>query len=154
MDTYYACILTEDELMTKAETNKKISSSLDNLSLLNDEEFTSLYSFFMYEGCATNFPWRFTGSCYLILLHEKDPIRFRTLFLDAFNKIYRSLDDPEFCDDYYDIGGLLVVCDFDVYKQFLKIALNSQDKEIKQDAQECLNDTIDDYRKKDGINIF
>lgn len=43
--------------------------------------------------------------------------------------------------------GLLIACDFDVYKQLLKLAINSSDEEIKQDAAECMNDSFDDYKE-------
>ena len=86
MKEYYAVILDENFLMMKAKTDKRISSSLDNISELNDDEYISLYSFFMYEGCATNFVWRFTGSCYLMLLHNIDTERFEKNFSSAFFK--------------------------------------------------------------------
>jgi hypothetical protein len=45
------------------------------------------------------------------------------------------------------LQGLLIACDFDVYKQLLKLAINSSDEEIKQDAAECMNDSFDDYKE-------
>ena len=81
---YFACVLTEEELMAKAHTNKRITSSLDNISILDDNEYIALYSWFMYESSATNMPWRYTGVCYLLLLHERDSVRFKKCFSRAF----------------------------------------------------------------------
>ncbi|MBR5512873.1 MAG: hypothetical protein IKV85_02660 [Ruminococcus sp.] len=147
MKEYYASILPEEFLMEKVNTDKKIGCTLENLSLLNDDEYNSLYAFFMYEGCASNFVWRYTGSCYLMLLRERDSVRFRNNFSSAFFKAYGSCDNPEFSEDYTDLQGLLIACDFDVYKQLLKLAINSSDEEIKQDAAECMNDSFDDYKE-------
>lgn len=148
MMEYYAGILEEDFLMKKAKTNKRISISLDNISILDDDEYTSLYAYFMYEGCATNFEWRFTCSCYLMLLHDQNPIRFKEKFVSAFFKVYGSCDSQVFCEDYIDLGGLLIVCDFDVYKQLLKLSVNSSVDEIKQDAIACMDDTYSEYKEE------
>ena len=148
MNEYYASILPEEFLMEKAKTDKRIGCALENLSLLNDDEYNSLYAYFMYEGCASNFVWRYTGSCYLMLLRERDPVRFRNNFSSAFYKAYGSCDNPVFLEDYIDLQGLLIVCDFDVYKQLLKLSVNSSDEEIKQDAAECMNDVFDDYKEE------
>lgn len=148
MKEYYASILSEEFLMEKAKTDKRIGCALENLLLLNDDEYNSLYAFFMHEGCASNFVWRYTGSCYLMLLRERDPVRFRNNFSSAFFKIYGSCDNPVFLEDYTDLQGLLIVCDFDVYKQLLKLSVNSSDEEIKQNAAECMNDVFDDYKEE------
>ena len=107
MKEYYASILPEEFLMEKAKTDKRIGCALENLSLLNDDEYDSLYAFFMHEGCASNFVWRYTGSCYLMLLRERDPVRFRNNFSSAFFKTYGSCDNPVFLEDYIDLQGLL-----------------------------------------------
>lgn len=148
MKEYYANSLEENFLCEKAKTDKRISISLDNISILNKDEYSSLYAFFMYEGCSTNYLWRFTCSCYLMLLQERDPIRFKNNFLSVFFKVYGSCNSQVFCEDYYDLGGLLIACDFDVYKQLLKLSINSSDEEIKQDAIECMNDTFADYKEE------
>ena len=148
MKEYYAGLLEENFLREKAKTDKRISACLDNISTLNEDEYSSLYAFFMYEGCSTNYSWRFTCSCYLMLLQERDPIRFRKNFSSVFFKVYDSCNSQVFCEDYYDLGGLLIVCDFDVYKQLLKYSINSSDEDIKHDAIECMNDTFDDYKEE------
>ena len=83
-----------------------------------------------------------------MLLQERDPIRFRKNFSSVFFKVYDSCNSEVFCEDYYDLGGLLIVCDFDVYKQLLKYSINSSDEDIKHDAIECMNDTFDDYKEE------
>ena len=148
MKEYCANSLEENFLCEKAKTDKRISISLDNISILNKDEYSSLYAFFMYEGCSTNYLWRFTCSCYLMLLQERDPIRFKNNFLSVFFKVYGSCNSQVFCEDYYDLGGVLIACDFDVYKQLLKLSINSSDEEIKQDAIECMNDTFADYKEE------
>lgn len=144
---YFACVLTEEELMAKAHTSKRITCSLDNISILDDNEYISLYSWCVYESSATNMPWRYTGVCYLLLLHERDRVRFKKCFSRAFYNTYKSIDDGEFCDDYYDLEPLLWLCDPDVYKEFLEIACKSGNEDIKQDAQKwLLNHPVIDSR--------
>lgn len=61
MEHYYACRLTENEKKKYAKTEKVISSSLDELPELDEEEYTNLLSWCLYESCAMNFPYRFTA---------------------------------------------------------------------------------------------
>ena len=41
---YYSCILTTAELVKYVKTEKIIDSSLNNISILNQNEYLSLYS--------------------------------------------------------------------------------------------------------------
>lgn len=136
MKEYYASLLEENFLQEKAKTDKRISDCLDNISTLNEDEYSSLYAFFMYEGCATNYSWRFTCSCYLMLLQERDPIRFRKNFSSVFFRVYGSCNSQVFCEDYYDLCGLLIVCDFDVYTQLFSTLHDKTNDDIWDNSNE------------------
>ncbi|MCM1315466.1 MAG: hypothetical protein NC235_15215 [Clostridiales bacterium] len=128
----YACILTEEEIAKKTGINKRVSSSIDNLYILDDNEYNLLYAYFLYVGCANNFVWKFTGICYLLLLYERNPIRFINNFSSAFEIAYTSVDSSEFYEDFYELESMLKICDKDVYQKFLKISCKSLNEEIKE----------------------
>ena len=52
MSDYFACLLTGEELKKHAKTQKHISSTLDDLSELDTDEFIELLSYFLYESTA------------------------------------------------------------------------------------------------------
>ena len=136
---YYACRLTVDEIKKWAKTEKVINSSLDDLSELDEEEYTNLLSWCLYESCATNFPYRFTGICYTMLIYERDPGRFRRNFTDAFRKSYPDVSNREyFYDDFYDLYALLEIIDTDVCRQFMELSSASEYEEIRESACEWL----------------
>ncbi len=142
---YYSCILTTAELVKYVKTEKIIDSSLNNISILNQNEYLSLYSHLISLCSSSNFTIRFMGACYLILMHEKNPILFKNNFLSAFKMSEISVKSPDYDDDFYDVGSVLVLCDMETYRQFLKISFESSVQEIRKDAKNYINDTLDDY---------
>ena len=139
MEHYYTCRLTENEIKKYAKTEKVISSSLDELLELDEEEYTNLLSWCIYESCAMNFPYRFTGICYTMLIYELDPARFRMNFANAFIKVY-DINKDYICDDFDDLNALLEMIDTDVCRQFMEICAESKYEEIRESACEWLDD--------------
>ena len=75
--------------------------SLNNISILNQNEYLSLYSHLISLCSSSNFTIRFMGACYLILMHEKNPILFKNNFLSAFKMSEISVKSPDYDDDFY-----------------------------------------------------
>ena len=137
MDNYFACALKEEELKKRAKSDKHISSSLDNLSGLNDEEYLNLLSFFLSESTAGYMPWRYIGIDYTILMYELDPERFSNKFAEALLKSH-DVDDKYFYDDFYDLEGWLRIINADIYKQFMEISSRSVFDDVRKDAKKWL----------------
>ena len=140
MENYYACILSEDEIAKHACTDKRIHSDLSNISELDHEEYFKFMSWVIYESSAGNMPWRYTGQCYTLLLYETDSERFRENFLPVLRKIYGEADRDVFYEDFYDLEWFMHIIDPDLRIQFLEFACGSPFEDIRNDAQEFLNE--------------
>ena len=134
MDDFFACVLTEEELKKHVKTHKQISSTLDNLSELDTDEYIELLSFFLCESTAGYMPWRYVGIDYTMLMYELDTKRFLEYFTAAFRKAYKDVNSIYYYDDFYDLEGWLRILDIDVYRQFMQISSESKYEDVRTDA--------------------
>lgn len=129
---FFAFVQSE-ELHILANTDKYIAPNMSNLSDLNDEEYISLMANFLSYLTASNVPVIITGICYLKLLYEQCQYRFKEFIFLAIESGGVSMDDE---DDYHQLSSLLIMCDYDLYRQFLLKESKSNNPEIQNDANE------------------
>lgn len=131
----YAFIQSE-YLSEFAQSTKKLAPSLENIHILNDEEYEHLVKHYLGYLVASNVPIRITGACYLKLIFENDHERFKC-------HIFKYIDDDYDVygnfDDYNDIFSALRLCDIDLFKQYLISSSTVANKEIRIDAKEFLD---------------
>ncbi len=140
----YQALTLNKELKSIAKTDKELAPTLDNINILNDEEYINFMLKFvkmLYESIGE---LRITGACYLKLLYENNSIRFK-------DNIFKCLESSCFSvnswDDYTDVGCMfIIICDLELYKKFLLYVFCTENEEIKADVNESLTDTIDDYK--------
>lgn len=135
MYNFYAFIQS-DQLSNFAKTEKSISPDFSNLNDLDSQEYIALMTNFMSYLTASNVPVIITGICYLNLMYEMSPQRFKESFFTAMSFSGLSMNDE---DDYYNISALLIMCDFELYKCFLRKESCSDNLEIQSDSFESMN---------------
>lgn len=142
MKNEFYAFLQSTELKQFAKTEKDIFPSLSNIEVLDDEEFSNLILNFINYLYASNVPIRITGICYLKLIYEHFPDRFK-------NHIFKCIECSGFSinsmDDYSDIDCMFIFCCFNLYKDFLIMELSSENQEIIEDVRKSFNTELIDY---------
>jgi len=130
---------TEEELMNIAGTDRHTGAALENTGDLSDEEYLRLYSYCLNLSGWYDYSHSYTGSNYLMLLHERDPERFRRCFRDAVVKTYTSINNEDFYSAFDKLCPLFAVTDKEVYRQLLELGIKSPDGYIADDAKGYLS---------------
>lgn len=132
---------TEEELMNIAGTDRPTGAVLENTTALSDGEYLRLYSYFLNLSGWYDYSHSSTGSDYLMLLHEREPERFRRLFRDAVIKNYTSVNSEDFCGSFDKLCPLFVAIDKEVFRQLLELGIKSPDEYISGESKGYLSGT-------------
>lgn len=131
----YAFIQSE-YLSEFAQSTKELAPSLENIHILDDEEYEHLVKHYLGYLVASNVPVKITGACYLKLIFENDHERFKS---HIFKYIDDDYDVSDNFDDYNDILSAIRLYDVDLFKQYLIISSAAVNKEIRVDANDFLD---------------
>ena len=119
-----------------AETSKELLPTLENIGILDDEEYEKLIKHYLSGLKASNVPVIITGSCYLKLIFENDRERFK-------NHIGKCIaDDYDVLNNFYDYNDMVPairLCDLGLFKQFLIKLSGSSNEEIRADVKDYLD---------------
>lgn len=119
-----------------AQSTKELAPSLENIHILDDEEYEHLVKHYLGYLVASNVPIKITGACYLKLIFENDRERFKChifKYIDDDYDVYNNFDD------YNDMFSALRLCDIDLFKQYLVSSSTVANKEIRIDAKDFLD---------------
>lgn len=85
-----------------------------------------------------------TGLCYLKMIFEKSNNRFEKSFYLLVQSGYISIYDYE---EFDMTSELLIFCDEKIYKNFLKLAKESNNEDVRQSCEEDLKNDCSAYKK-------
>jgi hypothetical protein len=147
----FDAFIQSNQLSNFANTKKNISPDFSNLNDLDSQEYIALMTNFMSYLTASNVPLIITGICYLNLMYEMSPQHFKESFFTAICFSGLSMDDE---DDYHQISSLLIMCDFELYKCFLRKESCSDNLEIQSDSFEKMNATKDYFMEQQWLKTY
>lgn len=130
-------ILESEDLMTLAETKTIIKKDLSNLWLLNDLEYENLVSRVVGFLTASDPMLLTKGACYSKIIYNYDPVRFNNVIFTLLNK--KTFDINKY-EDFYAVDIALSFCGSNIYSDFLKIALESSDIDVREEAMKETNE--------------
>lgn len=129
--------LNSKQLMELAKTQTCIKKDLSNLEQLNDLEYESLVSRVVGFLTATNPMLLALGACYSKIIYYYDTFRFNNVIFTLMDK---NIFDINEYYDFYALDIALSFCGSKIYSDFMKIASESSDNDVREEAHKDLGE--------------
>ena len=114
------------------KTTKYIYSDFSNIDVLDYDEFIRMMKHYLSYIYASNLELIKTGLCYLKMIYEKSPERFKQSIISLTKSGYISISD----DEEYDMTSqLLIFCDTKIYKKYLEYTKYSSNDYIRYNSE-------------------